>query len=565
MENRNQSRLHQKLSFTYTFVVLLVVVVLTSYFIYSSRKRTEEANVKDNRRMLQTAADYLTEASGTSSFIQAELYRSYSEMEDMCRLLTEDSETYQKYRLDAYVNSNAVSYADAMGFLEKTFEAYPDIVRIELVSYTKESMIECYPNGSFWPGVKGGRLEAILDNSIEDEDEFSFRREIRDLQSGVSVGCMVLVFDAAVLEEIYQNEGEGSLFVLDMQGRLVWGETPFKEETFQEVSDSDALEKLTHSFVEKEGTGDFVVFALLDKDVARWLPLPRILFILFIGAAMIVSGRLLVNWYLRRLNHRLETIISGMNKVTYGDLSVRLPVNNRGDELDVISSNFNQMCTELDTYIQKSYLAEIERKNAEMQALQSQMNPHFLYNTLEAIRMKAICNGDREVGKMLYSMAVTFRAQLKEKDVITLAQELHYCKNYLVLFEYRYKDRFKVQVDCDYELMQTPVIKFILQPVIENYFVHGIRLEDADNEIHIWAEKENGRLRLHVEDNGKGMDADRLRKMNEDLRENRYELRSSIGVANVNRRIKAVYGGEYGIRLEPGRERGLHVILEIKA
>ncbi len=101
------------------------------------------------------------------------------------------------------------------------------------------------------------------------------------------------------------------------------------------------------------------------------------------------------------------------------------------------------MCRKLDAYIQKSYLAEIEKKNAQLQALQSQINPHFLYNTLEAIRMKAICNGDRDVGKMLYSMSVLFRSQLKDADWITIGQELDYCKQYLELFEYRYNGIFK--------------------------------------------------------------------------------------------------------------------------
>ena len=99
-----------------------------------------------------------------------------------------------------------------------------------------------------------------------------------------------------------------------------------------------------------------------------------------------------------------------MNEVTTGNLKVRLNVEHTTDELDMIAANFNNMCEELTLYIQKSYLAEIERKNAQMQALQSQINPHFLYNTLEAIRMKAICNGDREVGKMLYSMVGLFRS-----------------------------------------------------------------------------------------------------------------------------------------------------------
>ena len=151
----------------------------------------------------------------------------------------------------------------------------------------------------------------------------------------------------------------------------------------------------------------------------------------------------MINLYLRRLNSRVENIVQGMERVTTGDLQVRLYTNENRDELDIIAGRFNKMCEDLQTYIEKSYLAEIEAKNAELEALQSQINPHFLYNTLEAIRMRAICNGDREVGKMLYSMSVLFRSQLKEADWITIGQELDYCKQYLGLFEVRYQGNFK--------------------------------------------------------------------------------------------------------------------------
>lgn len=564
MENKNQFRLYQKLSTTYTLVVLLIVGVLTTYFIYSSKHRAEEMNLDIFRQMEQDATSYLAEAAGISSYIHRELYRSQAELADIVSLMTKENEDYQKYRLDTYASSNSLDYSDTYSFIGKAFEAYADIVRIELVSYTKEEMTVCTPNGSFWTRKTGERLYQILENRLVDSKEFSFRREIRDTVTGTSVGCIIFVFDEKPLEKIHQQSSQSSLFVMDLAGALVWGEMPCPMETFNTLKNSGELEKVTQAFIEKESVGDYVVFAFLDKKLARWLPMTRILLILSVSAALIVIGKILINLYLGRLNRRLEAIIQGMEQIAYGNLAVRLPVNTRGDELDLISANFNQMCGDLDAYIQKSYLAEIERQNAEMQALQNQMNPHFLYNTLEAIRMKAICNGDREVGKMLYSMAVTFRAQLKEKDVITLAQELHYCKNYLELFEYRYKDRFHVRVECPTELLELSVIKFILQPIIENYFVHGIRLEESDNEIYIWTETEKECLRIHVEDNGKGIEPEKMEKMNEELRQNHYEVRDSIGVANVNRRIKAVYGEKYGIRLQQGKPRGTHIILEIK-
>ena len=253
-----------------------------------------------------------------------------------------------------------------------------------------------------------------------------------------------------------------------------------------------------------------------------------------------------------------------MNQVQTGNLKVQLPENEHGDELDMISRHFNLMCQELESYIRKSYLAEIEQQNAEMQALQSQINPHFLYNTLEAIRMKAICNGDREVGKMLYSLAVTFRSQLKEADVITLMQEMHYCKKYLELFEYRYQGKFHSSVECGPELSNIPVIKFILQPIIENYFIHGIRMEENDNEINIYARRAGEDLFIHVEDNGRGMPEKDMESKNRELANNEMDTRKSIGVTNVNRRLKAAYGDTCGVFLTANHPRGMHVILKVK-
>jgi two-component system sensor histidine kinase YesM len=251
-----------------------------------------------------------------------------------------------------------------------------------------------------------------------------------------------------------------------------------------------------------------------------------------------------------------------MGQITQGNLDIRLMTVKDGDELDMISGRFNEMCADLERYIEKSYVAEIEQKNAELIALQSQINPHFLYNTLEAIRMKAICNGDREVGKMLYGLAVIFRSQVKESNIIPLASELHYCKKYLELFEFRYQDKFTFSIDCETEYMEIPVIKFIVQPIVENYFIHGIRLKDNDNHLHIQVKKINNELWLTVSDNGKGMDEEEIEKRNRQFQAHSVEFHYSIGMGNVNRRIKAVYGNDYGVSLKKNEEgKGLCVCL----
>lgn len=164
---------------------------------------------------------------------------------------------------------------------------------------------------------------------------------------------------------------------------------------------------------------------------------------------------------------------------------------------------------------------------------------------------------------MLYSLAVTFRAQLKEADVITLAQELHYSKKYMELFEFRYPGQFETILECPEEYLQIPVIKFVLQPIIENYFIHGIRMKEKDNFIRISVER-GKEVRIVVEDNGNGMEEKVLAAKNRELAEDFMETRASIGVANVNRRLKAVYGKEYGIHMEARPGGGLRVILRFQ-
>ncbi|MDC7288984.1 histidine kinase [Blautia schinkii] len=565
LQSRTPRQLHRKLFYTYTIVVILITTVLMAYFITTIRRRTLQANKDEAQRMQEAAADYLYDADKITTYLHGTLYQSRDLLSDLENFFSDEPEDYLRKQLDIYSESNSLQMQTVYSFVEDAFDAYANIKRIELVSYKKKEITYCLPDAIFYPAKKDEtRLNEILEGTAWEEDELYFRREIRSQESQEPLGCILTVFSTSRLESISGAANVARLLITDTEGNMIWSDLPYDKEAFSQAEEQGALEKYTNAYVTNQLVQGYQVYTLLDKKLAAKISIWALIAVLGIGAALILGGEILINWYLTRLSNRLNLILEGMEKVMTGDLSARLSVNEKGDELDVISSHFNEMCEQLDRYIQKSYLAEIEQKNAQMQALQSQINPHFLYNTLEAIRMKAITNGDREVGKMLYSMAVTFRAQLKEKDVITLAQELHYCKKYLELFEYRYQGRFSSSVDCPLELMQCRIIKFVLQPLIENYFVHGIRMEAGDNCITIWVERLEARIRIHLTDNGRGMEAAELAEKNKMLEENRYEEHSSIGLANVNRRVKAVYGPEYGVKLSLREGGGLDVTLDIK-
>lgn len=560
MERKKPRQLYLKLFWTYTVIVLCIVLALTIYFISVSRKHMLEANIEEMERMNQACITYIDEIEGIADYIYKDLYRSKSKLEDLMQYLKLEPDAYEEYYLNRYAATSDLVYEGIINFLTEAFDAYPELEQVELISYANFQMTQCLPDQIFYPGRDGKtRLAKLQSSSYKQEGKLIYVKEIRSTDTMENVGCMIFTFKG---EEEFAKIQEDS----DIIQTVICSE--YDQPVFQDVCVENwgTLLNQEKYYQEKSMTDQYTVYSFQSKDEAERIEIRSFLTIAGAGVVAVILGILCIGYYVRRLTTRVGSILNAMNEVTTGDLQVRLPVNNSKDELDMIACNFNDMCEKLELYIQKSYLAEIEQKNAQMQALQSQINPHFLYNTLEAIRMKAICNGDREVGKMLYSMVGLFRSQLKEADVITLGQELDYCKQYLELFMYRYPGIFQYHVECCPELLSLPIIKFVLQPIAENYFIHGIDRERQDNEVWVRAEKQGENLFLYVEDNGYGMEEQEIEKKNRELRENLSDRgeKKSIGITNVNRRIKAVYGDACGISIESGNPKGLRVTITIK-
>lgn len=561
MQEKKTKRLYHKMFCTYTLIVLCIVTALTLYFISDSRNRLLETNRKELGRISAQALAYIEETGRTADYIHKDLYRSPSELEDLLAYFRLEPGAYQEYSLRRYMASFDLVYKGIFRFLNETFEAYGHLEKMELISYQNFQMTECYPEKNVYPGKDGRlRMKEIHNDAYCEKGRLVYLKEIRHPDTLKPAGCILFTFRAQQeLENICAQSPYANMVVLYGNDSIIFQAT--------EKKDYKRMLLSKQVYVYSESAQGHQVYTFMDERRASQIPAARLFLFLAVGAAVSAAGIFYIHCYVKRLTSRVNLILNAMNQVTTGDFKVRLAAGRKYDELDRIAANFNEMCEKLEMYIEKSYLEEIERKNAQMQALQSQINPHFLYNTLEVIRMKAICNGDREVGKMLYSMVVLFRSQLKEADVITLGQELDYCKQYMELFEYRYQGSFHSSVECPPELLPLSVIKFALQPVIENYFIHGIDRDRQDNWIRIWAQQKEGTLYLYVQDNGCGMSKELLEAKNKELQENvkSQEQAGSIGLQNINRRIKAVYGDKYGVSMEMAKPGGLLVTLSIKA
>lgn len=243
-------------------------------------------------------------------------------------------------------------------------------------------------------------------------------------------------------------------------------------------------------------------------------------------------------------SRQVEDILVTMNHVTDSNLSVRINEENKQRELKEIAVGINLMLDDINQQVKDIYLLEIEQKDAHMRALQSQINPHFLYNTLEYIRMYAVSEGVDELAEVVYSFASLLRNNTMQEKTVTLQRELEFCEKYVYLYQMRYPDRIAYHFTVDSEIDDVMVPKYIVQPLIENYFVHGIDFSRIDNAISVKVYRKNTSVVIDVIDNGKGMSDERLTEVNrllvEDVSKERHQ--TSIGLMNVSDRLKLVFG-----------------------
>lgn len=564
------SKMYKTIFFIYTIIMILSVSILQGYFYKYIHMNEIQKHIDLNKKSVNQIINYLNEIEDNSSIIKDLLYDSPSELEDINNFLIYDTQIYLTNKLNTYNFYNG-EYLDMAGFVRKIFRTNSHIVYISLISFEKDNVIIFDKNGSSRTMLAPFRPQGY--KSVEtssDPNVITFMKKLRDIGTQNELGILSISYKISDLTnyiKMYEQTIENHNFILlDQRGMVIYDtqnqydyiQYPYLENN---SINQDSLQTLTNSYmnVAYHNSG-ITVIGQIPKGIIK-VNQSNVLTIFLISITVFILGEILVYLKLKSLAKRTEEILNAMENVKKGNLDIRVNQKKDNDEIGILANNFNDMCEKLNLYIQKSYLAELEQEKVKMDMLQTQINPHFLYNTLEVIRMKAICNNDREVGKMLYSLAVIFRSQVKETNIITLGKELHYCKNYIELFTLRYEDCFKFEFIYNEDVLKNTTLKFIVQPIIENYFVHGIRLDDTDNYIKIII-KDGDDLTISIEDNGKGINDDKLIKIRYNLENCLYDG-NSLGIFNVQKRLIMAYGPEYKLQIENNKLGGATVSIKI--
>ena len=561
---------YKKLMISYNVIIFSFIFVINLVLFRNIEQRDISYNQQINKRIVNNISEKFEDMEVFISNFITELYGNSNIIEDTIFFLNSDLNTYLQNKLDKFYESDDSYYKGVEYLVRNSFERSSLIESIELLSY-KNKTSYLFNRENKIKEKKYSDIEInqrFLQSSNDEDEEILYIRNINNPLNLQIEGIVVFKFNKSEIYKIIQNYDEiFRILILKQNGLILYDS---KKTSLEQETDFIDITKMLNTHQDNitidELSNDIVILGIVQNIPFVIKNKQFIVYIILINIIFFIASEIFIFKRLKKLNNRLNIILDTMESININinNKLNRIPKEVQGekDEISIICENFNKMCDNLEEYIDKFYISQINEKNAEMKTLQSSINPHFLYNTLESIRMKAIINNDKEVARMIYMLAHIFRSQLKEKDMIKIKSELEYCDKFLQIYKFRYSNKILYSVECEEDLLDKKIIKFIIQPLIENYFIHGIRLESNDNILKIRIKKISNIINIVIEDNGKGIPIERLNILKQKIK-NQKNDDQMVGILNVNQRIKIKYGNEYGVDLESEEGEGTKITIKL--
>lgn len=277
----------------------------------------------------------------------------------------------------------------------------------------------------------------------------------------------------------------------------------------------------------------------------------------------ILSSTILMITFIHLVTRPLSTLSDHLHKVGKGDFESTVAISG-SQEIAYLAENYNQMIHQIDQLIKKTYISELNEKTARLIALEAQLNPHFLYNTLQAISAEAVVNGQEQINYMVTALASMLRYSIKQGDFVTLSAEVKHVKDYLLLQKARFEENLTYSIEMDENALNITVPKISIQLLVENSIIHGIKEDKSSIDIMVRGLVENKHLKIIVKDNGIGMTSEQLDELYILL--SNHEISDSnakIGLKNLSDRLNMLYEKEATISIKSQYQYGTIITLEI--
>jgi len=448
----------------------------------------------------------------------------------------------------------------------------------ELNPYVNISEMEWYTKARESNGI-AVLSSSHVQNAIKDDYKWvvTLSCGIQNPNTGEIEGVLFVDLNYSAINNLCEGISLGSkgyVFIVDSEGGIVYHPrqtllySGLKTEKVEEVLNGDKTNFTTsegedsklYTVSQSEKTGWTVVGVaylselMAGQDETQLAYLLTALFLIIIASiiAIILSSE---------ITKPLKALANSMKEVQKGHFENAEVDSSDSNEIGMLSKSFNIMTRKIQELMEENVLEQKLKRKSELKALQSQINPHFLYNTLDSIIWMSESGKNQEVVLMTSSLARLLRQSISNEDeIVTISSEIGYTKSYLTIQKMRYKDKLEFEIEINEDIQNESIVKLVLQPLVENAIYHGIKYKEGKGLIKITGYREDNDVIIRIEDNGKGMDQESLKHIF-DKKENN-EHGSGVGVNNVNNRLKLYYGSNYGLHYQSQIDVG--TIVEVR-
>ncbi len=433
------------------------------------------------------------------------------------------------YKLHLLNQNKTIGRSNGQKFFNR-YETTGDIRSGELYRKCKESAIYCavLPAGSKDAVFRYGHAMIRLpDREIVALTEFDVKKD--------------------ALNFLSENKNDEEICLFDDSGRLLYtslekAELKGTEDIYAKVKQDDRLTLNDKQYlaINFEGGKGLCLVSLIPEDTITSQIKKSQMIVIMTGVLSLLLSFFFAYKFIRYLSRPLGTLAAMHSRVGSGDFS-RIDIGGCLENAN-LSNSYNYMIDQIQELIEKNYAAELNEKTAKLTALEAQINPHFLYNTLQAIGTEALMNDEDKIYTMLVSLASNLRYSIKAPNEVSLCDEIKYTENYIMLQQVRMGDKLTVTRKIDDSLLSVKVPKISIQPLVENSIKHGISGVKDSIAITIEVMRDGDRLMIKVLDDGVGIADSELREIRESLHEQTLtDSNIKIGIVNLYNRIKIMY------------------------
>lgn len=586
-------RLANKLAFIFSLIVSIFIISLIMISYYRTTDVLTNDFIENNKSILKLVCQSFD--SNIQQIDEFSLTLRKNDGEKIISILLGNSNNYQN---DKYIQEQIQNVFNSRQDIEEVRFYIPSSKKEYYISkkYGKVSVkYDIDKQNTQWlKNVTKGRYYRYIESGLENYEKglesenakvfYTFSRALINIVDQKTLGVVSISFNHSSIEKINWNEyGQDGevLSLFDRNNKLFYCSEPSLVNTneINKLLEKVSTDATNGSFEVKIKDKNYLVVysapAESEWKSAKLIPIDKLNqkvrqtrdISLLIGIIFVIIFVALIIFISNMITRSLHRLSKHMDKVGKGNFKIKTKIVG-SDETAQLAGKFNIMVEQIDELVNEKYFAKISEKTAQIKALEAQINPHFLYNSLQAIASKAVLSGNKDISRMVEALALSFRYCIKGGDMVTVSSEIEHINNYLVLHKARFDERLLVEIIVEDGTPSVMIPKLSIQTLVENAIKHCIEniISAVTIRIHIYNDLDN--VIIKVTDNGPGMTEERLQEIRNELSNNTWNETPGMGIGlkNLNARLKLMYDNTAGLEIESSLNSGteIKIILPIR-